>query len=97
MLGTADFRLTLGEATTSADEDTSEYFDTSDNDIGRDQSWTKEKWQLLSSELDADSDPEDIVEEMRAKLKPGQKLGMDWKGDPMIINPGDNLPGVTLM
>ena len=42
----------------------------------------------------ADGDP---FEAVRATLKPGQQLGVDWKGDPMVVNPGDNLPGVTLV
>eukprot|EP00242_Pyramimonas_sp_CCMP2087_P016386 CAMPEP_0198198876 /NCGR_PEP_ID=MMETSP1445-20131203/2240_1 /TAXON_ID=36898 /ORGANISM="Pyramimonas sp., Strain CCMP2087" /LENGTH=352 /DNA_ID=CAMNT_0043868541 /DNA_START=228 /DNA_END=1286 /DNA_ORIENTATION=+ len=28
-------------------------------------------------------------EEIKATLKPGQRLARDWLGDPMIINPGD--------
>jgi len=45
-----------------------------------------------------DSAPEDEVwVEARRNLKPGQKLAMDWKGDPMVLNAGDNLPGIKLM
>eukprot|EP00238_Polyblepharides_amylifera_P000309 CAMPEP_0196573574 /NCGR_PEP_ID=MMETSP1081-20130531/3454_1 /TAXON_ID=36882 /ORGANISM="Pyramimonas amylifera, Strain CCMP720" /LENGTH=301 /DNA_ID=CAMNT_0041891329 /DNA_START=328 /DNA_END=1232 /DNA_ORIENTATION=+ len=33
-------------------------------------------------------------EEMKRDLKPGQRIARDWKGDPMIINPGDNIPGL---
>lgn len=32
------------------------------------------------------------TEELRKAREEGKKIVMDWKGDPMIINPGDNLP-----
>jgi len=32
-------------------------------------------------------------EEIRSTLLPGQRLARDWKGDPMVINPGDVVPG----
>ena len=25
-------------------------------------------------------------------MREGQRMATDWKGDPMIINPGDNMP-----
>lgn len=39
----------------------------------------------------ADDDP---YAELRKTLKPGQRIATDWKGDPMIINPGDNMCGM---
>jgi hypothetical protein len=45
-------------------------------------------------EQPSDDDGVDPFEELRATLKPGQYLARDWKGDAMIINPGDNVPGL---
>lgn len=40
--------------------------------------------------------PTDLIytdtEELRKAREQGKKIVLDWKGDPMIINPGDNMP-----
>jgi len=32
--------------------------------------------------------------ELPTRTPDGRRIVYDWKGDPMIINPGDNLPGM---
>lgn len=41
-----------------------------------------------------DDDVVDPFAELRATLKAGQYLARDWKGDPIVMNPGDNCPGL---
>ena len=41
-----------------------------------------------------DEDVVDPFAEMRAALKEGQYLARDWKGDAIVMNPGDNCPGL---
>jgi hypothetical protein len=35
---------------------------------------------------------EKIDSEKPDGMREGQRMAVDWKGDPMIINPGDNMP-----
>lgn len=32
------------------------------------------------------------TDELRKAREEGKNIVLDWKGDPMIINPGDNMP-----
>ena len=32
------------------------------------------------------------TEELKRARAEGKRIALDWKGDPMIINPGDNMP-----
>ena len=36
--------------------------------------------------------PKDGEAEKPDGMREGQRMATDWKGDPMIINPGDNMP-----
>ena len=41
---------------------------------------------------DGDDGDEDGVD--LSEYEPGSKVVMDWKGEPMVIQPGDKLPNV---
>ncbi|GMH45469.1 hypothetical protein BSKO_13426 [Bryopsis sp. KO-2023] len=45
-------------------------------------------------ESDEETNENSAIEEMRKNAPPGSRVVLDWKGDPMIVKPGDSMPFV---